>query len=95
MLIQPPQLLLFKSFSCVPCKCVVSVCLCIHLLVFAITILLRLAGLDRPGIQYMWRRYFSHPPRPALGPTQPPTQWLPGLCPLGTAAEACQPPPPI
>ena len=36
-------------------------------------------GLDGPGIESRLGRDFSHSPRPALGPTQPPIQWVTGL----------------
>jgi hypothetical protein len=36
--------------------------------------------LDGPGIESRWWDY-SHPSRPALGPTQPPIQWGTGLSP--------------
>ena len=36
-------------------------------------------GLDVPGIEFRCGRYFLHLSRPALGPTQPPVQWVPGL----------------
>jgi len=38
-------------------------------------------GLDGPGIESRWRRDFPHLSRLALGSTQPPVQWVPGLSP--------------
>ena len=36
-------------------------------------------GLDGPGIESPWGRDLPHPSRQALGPTQPPIQWVQGL----------------
>jgi hypothetical protein len=40
-----------------------------------------LYGLEGPGIESRWGRDYPHPPRPALGPTQPPMQWVLSLFP--------------
>jgi hypothetical protein len=36
-------------------------------------------GLDGPEIESRWGRDFLHLSRPALRPTQPPVQWVPGF----------------
>jgi hypothetical protein len=50
-------------------------------------------GLNGPEIESRWGRDFSQPSIPALGPTQPPIQWVPGVFPGGKAAGVWSLPP--
>jgi hypothetical protein len=52
-------------------------------------------GLEGSWIELRWGRHFTHPSRPALGPTQPPVQWVSVLFLLGRVAGMwCWPPSP-
>jgi hypothetical protein len=50
-------------------------------------------GLEGHGIESHRGRDFPHPSRPALEPTQPPIQWVPGLFLLDKAARTWRWPP--
>ena len=43
--------------------------------------------MDGPGIESRWGARFPYTFRPALGPTQPPMQWVTGLLPDCKAAR--------
>jgi hypothetical protein len=43
-------------------------------------------GLEDPGIDSRWGRYFPHPYRPTLGPIQLPIKWTQRLFPRRKAA---------
>ena len=50
-------------------------------------------GLEGPGIESRFERYFPHPSRSALRPTQPPVQWITCLFPGSKATGAWRRPP--
>jgi hypothetical protein len=49
-------------------------------------------GLDVPRIESRCWRDFAHPSRPALGPTQPPMQWIPVVKRPGRGVDHPSPP---
>ena len=55
-------------------------------LLFPACVLLIAGRAEGPGIESRWGRDFLHLSRPALGPTQSPIQWVPGLFPGDKAA---------
>ena len=70
-----------KYYVYVSCKfLVVIVCCCLYMGGPGSVVGIATAyGLDGPGIESRWGRDVPRLSRPALRPTQPPVQWLPGL----------------
>ena len=67
------------------CVCIYSVYMCVYIYMCvcvgrnsSVNIATRY-GLDGPRIKSRWGPDFPHLSRTALGPTQPPVHWLPGL----------------
>jgi len=44
-------------------------------------------GLEGPGIESQWKRYYLHSSKQALGPISPPIECVPGLFLWGKAAR--------
>ena len=62
------------------CLCVcVCVCLCVNNGPGSVVGIATAYWLGGSGIESQWGRDFPHLSRPALRPTQPPAQWIPGL----------------
>jgi hypothetical protein len=80
------------SFQLAHCVCV-CVCVCVCACGSSVGIATDY-GLDGPVIESRWERDFSHRSRPALKPTQPPVQWVPGFLGVKQPGRGADHPPP-